>query len=456
MSLVLIVDDELDIQSSLSFALKDEGYLVLTASSPKEALRMLGSERPDVCLFDVWFPDGDGMELLKQVKEKDPQLLVIMMSGHGNIELALRSIRLGAYDFLEKPLELEKVLVVLRNALETQSLRQENQRLLRELWGEVQLIGHHPSVVSLRQSIEKATSSAAPVFVFGEHGTGKELVARAVHGLSPRRKSPFVAVNCSAIPEALFESELFGHEQGSFPGAVSRKEGRLVQSGDGVLFLDEVTELSASSQAKLAHVLEHKSFTRVGGNEDIAFRARIVVASQHDVVQKVKAGDFREDLFYRLNVLPLHVPSLRDRGDDVLEIARHYLRKFASEVGRPELQMGTHLEKWMLRYDWPGNVRELRNLLERMIIMGRGQQVLGLDDLPEELQGFSLAQSSPGEWNRMLAQDSGSLRDLRGQFEKEVIERRLKRFDGNVTKAADSLEVERGHLHRKIKVYSIR
>jgi two-component system, NtrC family, nitrogen regulation response regulator NtrX len=445
---LLIVDDELDIQSSLSFALKDEGYDVLTASSPAEAEKLLESNSIDVCLFDVWFPDGDGMELLQLTKQRYPHISPVMMSGHGNIELALKSIRLGAYDFLEKPLELEKVLVVLRNAVEALNLRDENRRLKKQLVGKIHFIGESRPVLNLRGALQKAAQATSHVLVFGENGSGKELVARLLHELSPRRDRPFVAVNCAAIPEGLIESELFGHEKGSFTGAVSRHSGRFEQASDGTLFLDEITELSLAAQGKLLRVLEERTFDRVGGRAPVKAESRVVAATNRDLAAEVKAGRFREDLYFRLNVLSITVPPLRDRLEDVAPLSVHFLKNAAAEAGRNPPEISRELHSWMQTYDWPGNVRELKNIIERMVIMGADQKVLGLADLPEELQALS-ARGTP------VADETGTLRELRAVFEKITLEKRLEKLGGNVTKAAESLGIERAHLHRKMKQFGI-
>ncbi len=456
---VLIVDDELDIQSSLSLALKDEGYEVFTATLPHEAEKILASYAVDLALYDVWFPQGDGIELLKKTRAMYPKTTAVMMSGHGNIELALKAIKLGAYDFLEKPLELERVLVVLRNAAEAQTLRSENQRLVWELAGSHAFLGDSNPVRNLRNSIERAAGSSAHVLILGENGSGKELVAHLLHGQSSRSEKAFVAVNCAAIPENLFESVLFGHEKGAFTGATSRSLGRFELAGQGTLFLDEISELSPAAQAKLLRVLEDRKFERVGGRQVLKAEARILAATNKDLVELVKEGKFREDLYFRLKVLVVTVPPLRERLEDLPVLVEYFLKNFSVENRRSKPHLDDELLKFFQNYDWPGNVRELRNLLERMLIMSPPDSGrLLVSDLPEDLSPPSRT-ASQGKLYKFLKDApedfENSLRELRAQFERSVLENRLKHFEKNVTRAAESLGIERAHLHRKIRQLGI-
>ncbi len=450
---VLIVDDELDIQSSLAFALKDEGYEVLTATSPAEAEKKLAERPIDLTLYDVWFPEGDGLDLLKVTRQQYPRTTVIMMSGHGNIELALKAIRDGAYDFMEKPLELEKVLVTLRNASEAQTLREQNKILKAEVRSKSELIGVGRAMQNLRTQIERAANAQSHVIVYGENGSGKELVARQLHELSSRADKPYVAVNCAAIPESLFESELFGHEKGSFTGATQRQTGRIEMAGGGVLFLDEISELSLNSQAKLLRVLEERSFERVGGRTTLKVEARVVVATNKELSQLIKENKFREDLFFRLNVLAITVPPLRERDDDIGALVEHFLRKIAEENGRAVPRFDVELLKKLETYDWPGNVRELRNLIERMMIMSPEKSLFTVSDIPEEL-GLDFGLNPPPKLEN-FRDPSGTLRVLRAQFERTLLEQRIEKMGGSITKAAESLGIERAHLHRKLKAYGL-
>lgn len=440
---VLIVDDEIDIQSSLSFALKDEHYEVVTASSPKEAEKILATRTIDLGLFDVWFPEGDGLELLQVCRERYPRMTLIMMSGHGNIELALKSIRLGAYDFLEKPLELEKVLVVLRNAFEALNLRKQNQLLSAELGKRSEVLGTSPVIEQLKKNIARAAPSPAPVLILGENGVGKEIVARSLHAQSERSARPFVKISCASLGEDVIEKEFFGVEGGL--------SGRFEEAGDGTVFLDEIASLSLAAQAKLLRLIEEKKFERVGGRRSLDCPARIVVATNRDLQAAIREGRFREDLYFRLNVVSIHVPPLRDRGSDISLLADFFLSSLASDYGRSLPKMSADLREWMLVYDWPGNVRELRNLIERMLILGGEQSQLGLADLPEELQGYVLQQRS-----QPLSSRSGPLRELRAEYERQLLAERLEAFGNNVTKAAESLGIERAHLHRKLRQFGIK
>lgn len=451
---LLIVDDELDIQSSLGLALKDEGFEVFTATLPKEAQEILERESIDLGLFDVWFPEGDGLELLEWTQKKFPETKIVMMSGHGNIELALKAIRQGAYDFLEKPLELEKVLVVLRNASESQSLAAESQRLMRELESrQGQLIGDSQSMSLLRGQIDRVARASTSILLQGENGSGKELVAKLLHEKSERNKSPFVAVNCASVPDALFESEFFGHERGAFTGALQRRTGRFEEVQGGTLFLDEIAEMSLAAQSKLLRVLEDKKFRRLGGQRDLLADFRLVAATNRDLQAEVKSNRFREDLYHRLKVVLLSVPPLRDRGADILLLGNHFLKYFCFEHKRSLLTLSDELAVWLKAYDWPGNVRELKNLVERMVIFSDPAAVrLDLGALPDDVQNLGVQNLTA---KVSLTSSTGDLRSLRASFERNLIEERLKSLDGNVSRTATSLGIERVHLHRKMRQLGI-
>lgn len=446
---VLIVDDEIDIQSSLSFALKDEGYEVVAVSSPAEALQVLAKESFHVALYDVWFPEGDGVELLRQSLEEFSAMSIIMMSGHGNIELALKSIRMGAYDFLEKPLELEKVLVLLRNACETSLLKFENRALLHQLYGEVNLIAESKSMAHLKSQIHKVAATTSHVLLHGESGVGKTLVARYLHQNSERAQHPFVTIHCAALPSDSWEKELLGYDE---------TPGRLELARGGTLYLNSVDELSPAAQARLFRILEERHFERKGRSQAIPLDVRFVASSTQNLQEKVSQGHFREDLYFQLKVVALEVPALKDRTEDILPLAKSFLNSLSRDYGRPLPELDDELVNWMKHHDWQGNVRELKNLLERCLIMAvPNQKSLTLSDLPDDL-GVLL----PADDTQNSLHDAfddlplkGSLRELRARFEAMLLKKRLQEQGGNVTKAAESLGIERAHLHRKMKQFGV-
>jgi two-component system nitrogen regulation response regulator NtrX len=443
---VLIVDDELDIQSSLSFALRDESYEVVTASSPAEALKILERESFHVALYDVWFPEGDGVDLLKESLERFPAMSIIMMSGHGNIELALKSIRMGAYDFLEKPLELEKVLVLLRNACETSLLKFENRALLQQLYGEIDLIANSKAMRTLKDQVERVAPTPSHVLLGGESGVGKSLVARYIHQKSSRSQHPFVTVHCAALPANSWEEELFGFDD---------TPGRLEIARGGTLYLNSVGELNPAAQARLFRILEERHFERKGRPQSIPLDVRFIASSAHDLQEKVSQGLFREDLYFQLKVVALEVPSLKDRQEDIEDLAKYFLTRLARDYGRPTPLVDPSLFQWMKKHEWQGNVRELKNLLERCLIMAApSQNLLTLSDLPEDLDLVVPPDESMTEAFGNLPL-KGSLRELRARFESTVLKKRLEEHGGNVTKTAESLGIERAHLHRKLKQYGI-
>jgi two-component system, NtrC family, nitrogen regulation response regulator NtrX len=443
---ILIVDDEANIRSTLKGALAREGYQADDAPSVAAA-RTLLREAYDVVLLDVWFPGENGLDLLAEIHDSAPETTVVMMSGHANVETAVQATRLGAYDFLEKPLSLDRLLVVLRNATSARALQSENQRL-RASWA-TPLVGGSPAMRRLVEQIALAGPSAARVLLSGENGTGKELVARALHDASPRRAMPFVAVNCSAIPEELFESELFGHERGAFTGATQSRRGRFEEANAGTLLLDEVADLSARAQTKLLRVLQENEITRVGGSRTIRVDVRVVSATNHDLPAAVAAGRFREDLYFRLAVIPLHVPALRERRDDLPQLVQHFLETLARETGRrvPEFT-GSALQA-LAHYDFPGNVRELRNLVERLVIMNPGARI------GAEQVGAALPRVSP-----VAATEDGAgpsaLADAVRDFERRHIEAALAAEAGNMTRAAARLGLERSHLYKKLRQLGMR
>jgi two-component system nitrogen regulation response regulator NtrX len=439
---ICIVDDEPSILNTLSGILEDERYQVTIAKTGGEALKVIQMEVPDVVLLDIWMPELDGLEVLKRVREQFPHIMVIMMSGHGSVETAVKATKLGAYDYLEKPLDLEKVTILVRNALHQRKLEEENINLRVKVQRHSKLVGASSVMETLRQQIAAAAPTHSRVLISGENGTGKELVARAIHLQSPRHNRPFIEVNCAAIPETLIETELFGHERGAFTGAVSQKRGKFDFADGGTLFLDEIGDMSLATQAKVLRVLEEQQFTRVGGGKLITVNVRVIAASNKDFSQEIEKGNLRDDLFYRLNVLPIEVPPLRARREDIPALTRHFLKIHAEEQGVKLKEITPEALDALARHEWPGNIRELRNQVERLMIMVPKTTIEVGDVLPFMPRGFSRI-------NPLDAYDS--LRDARHAFEREYITIRLRENGGNVSKTADDLKIERSHLHRRIK-----
>ncbi|CAI4031108.1 Nitrogen assimilation regulatory protein NtrX [Nitrospira tepida] len=453
---ILIVDDEAAILNSLGQILEDEGYEVQVAKSGVDALKLIAGDQPDLTILDIWMPEMDGLETLRRIREQFPKAQVMMMSGHGSIETAVKAIKLGAYDYIEKPLSLENVTLRVRHALDQHRLEAENQSLRTKVERRFELIGQAPAMQRLRELIATAGPTNSRVLIAGENGTGKELVARAIHQHSPRADRPFVAVNCAAIPETLIESELFGHEKGAFSGATSQKRGQFEQADGGTLFLDEIGDMSLATQAKVLRALQEQQFNRVGGTKTIKVDVRVLAASNKDLAKEIEAGHFREDLYYRLNVLPVTVPPLRSRRDDIPLLVRHFMQIHSEEQGLKTKQLTPAAMEQLQQYDWPGNIRELRNLTERLMIMVPGSQI-DVDHVAAALQvrpAMPSAAQAPAQPSLVL-KEYDSLREARNAFEKEYITRKLKENRWNVSRTADELRIERSHLHRKIKLLNI-
>ena len=451
---ILIVDDEPAILNSVSKILEDEGYQVAAAKSGADALKQIAADQPDLVLLDIWMPDLDGLETLKRAKEQFPKLQVMMMSGHGSIETAVKAIKLGAYDFIEKPLSLENVTLRVRHALDQRRLEEENLSLRTKVERRFELVGDSPAMQKLRQLIATAGPTNGRVMIAGENGTGKELVARAIHMQSARRDRPFVAVNCAAIPETLIESELLGHERGSFTGATTQKRGQFEQADGGTLFLDEIGDMSLNTQAKVLRVLQEQQFTRVGGNKQIKVDVRVIAASNKDLLKEIEKGTFREDLYYRLNVLPVEVPPLRDRKEDIPLLVKHFLRSQAEDQGIKTKDISQEALEVLRQCEWPGNIRELRNLIERLMIMVSGP-VIEAEDVEASLHSRPAGQGGSSASSVLARKPYDSLRDARNAFERDYIARKLREHGWNVSKTAEDLKVERSHLHRKIKLLGV-
>jgi two-component system nitrogen regulation response regulator NtrX len=445
---ILIVDDERAIQASLRGVLEDEGYRVSAVGSGEEALARVAEESPDVIFLDIWMPGMDGLETLAELKLRRPEAAVIMISGHATIETAVKATKLGAYDFIEKPLSLEKTLLVAARALEHSRLERENRSLREALHRGQEIVGKSALVEALRQQIATAAPTNGRVLIHGENGSGKELVARAIHANSVRRDGPFVEVNCAAIPEELIESELFGHERGAFTGAVARRRGKFETAHGGTLFLDEIGDMSLKTQAKVLRVLEEQAFERVGGKDTIRVDVRVLAASNQDLAELITQGRFREDLYYRLNVIPIEVAPLRRRKEDLPILVEHFIAVYSAENGRRPKAMSVEALAYFLSYDWPGNVRELRNMVERLVIMSP-RDVIGPEDLPPPLRPKEAAVGADE------AARERTLREARDAFERAYILAELRAHDGNVTRTAEKLGIERSHLYRKLKAYGI-
>jgi two-component system, NtrC family, nitrogen regulation response regulator NtrX len=442
---LLVVDDEAGIRESLSSILRDEGYHVEAVGSAEEALDRASAGDLEVVLLDVWLPGMDGLEALSrlQVFPRPPE--VIMISGHGTIETAVRATKLGAFDFVEKPLSLEKVIVLVRNAIQQRRLEEENQLLRSELSHRYQVIGQSVPMKALRQQIAVTAPTNGRVLIYGESGTGKELVARALHAASLRNKGPFVEVNCAAIPEELIESELFGHVKGSFTGATEDKIGKFQKADGGTLFLDEIGDMSLRTQSKVLRVLEEQRFERVGSNETLRVDVRVIAATNKNLQQEIARGVFRQDLFYRLNVIPFFVPPLRDRREDIPTLGRFFLGEFSSAYGKKPRELSDSAMEILLRYPWPGNVRELRNLVERLVIVCPQARIEPHHLPPELFRGVAESPHHP----------YSTLHEARSAYEREFILRKLQENRWNMTQTATALGLERSHLYRKMKSLGI-
>ena len=442
-AVVLIVDDEEGIRTTLSGIFEDEGYDAVTAGSGEEAIRVAKETNPDIVILDIWLTGMDGIQTMKELRDHNPELPVIIISGHANIELAVKATKIGAYDILEKPISMEKVLLTVYRALEKRNLEIENKTLRENLFRKYRLVGESAKMVQLREQIKMAAASNSRVMILGESGSGKELVAHLLHEYSPRASRPFIEVNCAAIPQELIESELFGHEKGSFTGAFETKKGKFEQANNGTLFLDEIGDMSLQTQAKVLRVMETQEFQRVGGSRNIKGDVRIISATNKDLAEEVKKESFREDLYFRLNVIPIKVPALRERAEDIPPLVDYFLDLLAAEYGQQPKKITPEAVKILQKHSWPGNIRELKNVLERVVIMTTSR-IIGPADL--------LVPDSTGSDHFAF----NTLKDARDSFEKDFITRKLEENGWNVSKTAEVLDIERSNLHRKIKAYDIK
>jgi two-component system nitrogen regulation response regulator NtrX len=446
---ILIVDDEPGIRAALSQLLEYEGYAVRQAANAVDALSEYAKFAPDLVFMDVKMAGIDGLEALKRLRDIDPRAIVVMISGHGTIQTAVESTQLGAYDFLEKPLDTDRILVTLRNALQHLDLRDENLALKAQVQSRFEIVGGSYAIRALTDRIEKVAGTPARVLITGENGTGKELVARAIHTQSPRAKKPLVEVNCAAIPSELIESELFGHMKGSFTGAVSDRPGKFEQADGGTLFLDEIGDMSQSAQAKVLRVLQDGVVTRIGGSKPVSVDVRVLAATNKNLEEEIAAGRFREDLFYRLNVVPLAVPPLRERREDIPLLIAHFVGQLTARGGVTPRAFEDEAVDALTRMEWPGNVRELRNTVERLLILAAGPRV-GVQDI-ERLVGR--AASEPSGLGAL-----GSIRtfeEFKDAAERAFLLGKLREFDWNVSETARALDMPRSNLYKKIERYAL-
>jgi len=450
---VLIVDDEASIRLTLQGILEDEGYRTMLAEDGLDALAKLQKELPDLVLLDIWMPKLDGLETLQRMKELYPELAVVMISGHGTIETAVKSTKLGAFDFIEKPLSLEKVLVTVHNAIGMSRLKEENASLRGMMDERYEIVGNSEPARLLREQIRIVAPTSAAILIHGENGTGKESVAHAVHRYSSRSDKSFVILNCAAIPEELVEAELFGHEKGAVPGATSQRKGKLDLADGGSLFIEEIGEMPLASQAKLIRVIEERQFERVGGGRSIDVDVRIMASTCRSLEEMVKEGTFRDDLYYMLNVVPFDLLPLRERREDIPDLIDHFLEQFCRRETRERKTIHPEAVEIMQAYDWPGNVRELKNIMERLVIMSPGKTI-SVDQLPDMIMD-SRMQREGGEHRLDHALEIHSLRQAREEFEREFIIQKLDENDWNITRTAEAIELERSNLHRKIRSYGI-
>ncbi|MDB4444054.1 sigma-54 dependent transcriptional regulator [bacterium] len=446
---ILIVDDEETIIQSLDGILSDEGFDVISASSGLIALEKIEEMMPDLVLLDIWMPDMDGIETLVKIKENHPHLQVVMMSGHGTIETAVRATKLGAYDFIEKPLSLEKVLLSINKALDYYRLEEEISLLKEKDKGKHHITGTSGAIGQLKEQIRIVAPTNAWVLISGENGTGKELVANTIHRLSKRNHKPMVEVNCAAIPEELIESELFGHEKGAFTGASTMKKGKFDLAHEGTLFLDEIGDMSLRAQSKTLRILQEQKFERVGGERTIHVDVRVVAATNKDLEAEIEKGTFRDDLYFRLNVIPMRVPPLRERVEDIPELVNEFVKEIELTTNLESKQFSDDVMDVLKKYHWPGNVRELKNLVERLVIM-TPEKVIHAKDIPPP---FNQEPDIKEEFESTLMADS--YKDAKVQFERAFIARKLREFNGNISQTAEAIGIERSNLHKKIKAYGL-
>ena len=453
MNHILIVDDEAEIRDSLESILAEEGYAVTTAATAGEALTLLADASYDAVLLDVWLPDRDGLDALADIRQMDSAHLpeVIIISGHGTIEAAVRATKLGAYDFLEKPLSLDRTLIVLKNAISARRLREDNREFVRQLSFRACVTGNSVPMKALRQQIKLMAPTNGRVLIYGESGTGKELIGRAMHAESLRKDRVFVELNCAAIPEDHIETELFGYRRGAIaagPGTPAEKRGTFERADGGTLFLDEVGDMSLKTQARVLRALDEQRFLPVGATQPVHVDVRVIAATNKDLEEEIARGNFREDLFYRLNVIPFFVPPLRERKEDIPELVKEFLQEFGAQYGRPHVEMHPDALDALRQYHWPGNVRELRNLVERVLILNPKTLRIERRHLPTLV-------ARDGARSGARAEEFSTLQEAREAYERDYILKKLDECHGNVSRTAEALGLERSHLYRKMRALGV-
>jgi two-component system nitrogen regulation response regulator NtrX len=451
---IWILDDEKGILETLEDILKDENFQVRSFLWGKELLKEINFKQPKVILLDLWLKDIDGFEVLEKIKKTYPEVQIIVISGHGNIETAVKAIKMGAFDFIEKPLSYERVIVTVENALKLALLEEENKRLRENIFGEVKLSGVSPAIQKIRELILKAAPTDTTVLIQGESGVGKEIVAKLIHLYSKRAKEAFVEINCAAIPETLIESELFGYEKGAFTGAQSFKKGKLELAHKGTLFLDEIGDLSLDAQAKLLRVLQEKRFERLGSNKSIEIDVRIISATNKDLLKEIQKGKFREDLFFRINVFPIFIPPLRERKEDIPILVEEFLEEFSYKIGCEKKIIKSDALEALMEYNWPGNVRELKNFIERLVIISSSSEI-SYKDLPSDFKNLIKKRESLQENTEPWFKEK-NYRLAKLLFEKEFLKRKLLEYGGNISKTAREIGLERAYLQKKIKEFNLK
>ena len=450
MSTILVVDDEQGIREVLQDVLADEGHRVITVEDGFRALEILEEGTVDLVILDVWLPNMGGIDVLKRVRDGWPEIEVVVISGHANINMAVQAVKIGAFDFLEKPLSLEKTITVVENALKMEELKRENRSLKQSILFEDEMIGSGEGMRKVRELIDQSADSEARILILGENGTGKELVAREIHHRSRRAQAPFVEVNCASIPETLIESELFGHEKGAFTDAHARRKGKFELANGGTLFLDEIADMSLSTQAKVLRVLQEMKFERIGGEKSINVDVRVIAATNKNIQEEIRTGRFREDLYFRINVIPIFVPPLRDRIEDLLELIDYFMNKYDRSTGEPPRRLSEDSLQLLRTYSWPGNIRELKNFIERINIMTE-EKVISADSVRRFL-------TSRTDWEKdevLKGFESMKLNEAKDEFEREFLVKKLEENEQNITRTSRALGITPSHLHNKIKKHGI-